>query len=120
MTPLEKDVEKSLGRMVGRLGGMCLKWTCPGWAGVPDRIILLPRGQILFVELKRSRKCSGSSMQIWWARKLQDLGFTHVWVKSHEDVLALEEVIRDRLRASHPGGYTGKAFVGDLEREDFE
>lgn len=97
MTPLERDIEKALGRMVGRHGGMCLKWVCPGWAGVPDRIILLPRGMVIFVELKRSTSASTSSMQTWWARKLRDLGFIHFWVKSHEDVTALERLIVDLL-----------------------
>lgn len=105
MTPLEKDIEKSLGRMVGRHGGLCLKWNCPGWAGVPDRIILLPGGHVMFVELKRSKSCNGSSMQLWWERKLRDLGFIHFWVKSHEDVKALERSIVARLReeATHEG-----------------
>lgn len=97
-TPMEKDIEKALGRMVGRHGGLCLKWVCPGWAGVPDRIILLPGGHVMFVELKRDPSASGSSMQIWWARKLRDLGFIHLWVKSHEDVKALEKSILDRIR----------------------
>ena len=97
MTPLEKDIEKSLSRMVASHGGLCLKWVCPGWAGVPDRIILLPGGHVMFVELKRSTKCHGSSMQIWWARKLRALGFIHFWVKSHEDVKALEKSIVARL-----------------------
>lgn len=98
MTPMEKDIEKALGRMVGRYGGMCLKWVCPGWAGVPDRIILLPGGHVMFVELKRSTNINGSAMQTWWARKLRDLGFIHFWVKSHEDVKALEKAILDRIR----------------------
>lgn len=97
MTPLEKDIEKALGRMVGRHGGHCLKWVCPGWAGVPDRIILLPGGQVMFVELKRSTSSNGSSMQVWWARKLRDLGFIHLWVKSMDDVKALEKSIVARL-----------------------
>ena len=95
MTPMEKDIEKALGRMVGKHGGVCLKWVCPGWAGVPDRIILLPGGQVIFVELKRPNGGKRSSMQIWWSRKLQDLGFAHYWVSSHEDVKVLELVILD-------------------------
>lgn len=79
MTPLEKDIEKALGRMVGKHGGMCLKWVCPGWIGVPDRIVLLPRGRVVFVELKRPRSGRLSSMQKWWEKKLIDLGFSH-WV----------------------------------------
>ena len=94
MTPLEKDIEKALTRMVSRHGGLCLKWVCPGWLGVPDRIILLPGGRVLFVELKRSTNFHGSSMQIWWERKLKSLGLLHFWVKGHEDVKALERFIQ--------------------------
>jgi hypothetical protein len=97
-TPLEKDIEKALGRMVGRLGGLCLKWVCPGWAGVPDRIILLPGGQILFVELKRPKGGQLAPMQIWWSRKLLDLGFHHTVIWSFADLKALEEVLVGRLR----------------------
>ena len=97
-TPMEKDIEKALGRMVGRHGGLCLKWVCPGWAGVPDRILLIPGGRIIFVELKRQKGGTRSSMQIWWSRKLADLGFSHLWVNCHEDIGSLELLIRDMLR----------------------
>lgn len=46
LTALEKDIERKLRFMVERQGGQCLKWVCPGWSGVPDRIILLPGGRI--------------------------------------------------------------------------
>ena len=55
MTPLEKEIEAKLVDVVKRHGGMCLKWVCPGWAGVPDRIVLLPGGKVIFVELKRPK-----------------------------------------------------------------
>lgn len=96
MTPLEKDIEKALGRMVGRHGGLCRKWVCPGWAGVPDRILLLPGGRIIFVELKRPDGGRRSEMQIWWARKLRELGFRHFWVTCHADVRDLEKFIMDK------------------------
>lgn len=94
---LEKDIEKALGRMVGKHGGLCLKWVCPGWLGVPDRIILLPGGHVMFVELKRPKGGQLAPMQIWWSRKLKDLGFLHLWVKSHEDVKDMEMVLIDLL-----------------------
>lgn len=97
MTPLEKEIEMSLVKMVKRHGGMCLKWVCPSWAGVPDRIILLPGGRVMFVELKRSKTSTVSAMQVWWSKKLRDLGFVHKWVKCHEDVTALESVIVEVL-----------------------
>ncbi len=79
MTPLEKDIEKKLREMVEKHGGLCLKWVCPGWSGVPDRIILLPGGRIIFTELKRPKGGKLSKLQKWWAKKLIDLGFSH-WV----------------------------------------
>lgn len=94
-TPLEKDIEKALGRLVGKYGGLCLKWVCPGWIGVPDRIVLLPGGRVAFVELKRPKGGKRSAMQIWWSKKLQELGFLHFWVTSHEDVKALELILLD-------------------------
>lgn len=50
---LEKDVEAALVRRVKALGGLCEKFTSPGRRSVPDRIITMPNGQIIFVELKR-------------------------------------------------------------------
>lgn len=49
---LEKDIERKLVQEVKALGGMCLKFTSPGLAGVPDRIVILPGGRIIFVEMK--------------------------------------------------------------------
>lgn len=50
---LEKDVEAALVTRVKTLGGMCEKFTSPGRRSVPDRIVTMPGGQIVFVELKR-------------------------------------------------------------------
>ena len=43
MTKLEKEIERKLRLMVVKHGGLCLKWVCPGWSGVPDRIVLMPK-----------------------------------------------------------------------------
>lgn len=48
----ESEIEARLVRMVRGLGGLCLKFVSPGCAGVPDRIIILPGGRVVFVELK--------------------------------------------------------------------
>lgn len=93
MTPLEKDIEKALGRMIGRHGGYCMKWVCPGWSGVPDRICLLPGGRVVFVELKRPEGGKIASLQLTWQRRLQSLGFRSLIVKSPEDIAELEKTI---------------------------
>jgi hypothetical protein len=97
MTELEKDIETKLRKMVERHGGLCLKWVCPGWSGVPDRLILLPRGRILFVELKRPKGGKREELQKWWARRLTRLGFLHFWVLNSKDVADLEKIVKAML-----------------------
>jgi len=48
----ERDIEAYLRDRVREAGGWAPKWTSPGNAGVPDRIVILPPGRIVFVELK--------------------------------------------------------------------
>lgn len=88
MNKLEKEIEKALREMVERHGGLCLKWVCPGWSGVPDRIILLPGGRIIFAETKRPKGGQLSKLQHWWKAKLAALGFKH-WLIWNEDDLKL-------------------------------
>lgn len=90
MNELEKEIEKKLVDVVRGRGGLCLKWVCPGWAGVPDRIILLPGGRVMFVELKRPKGGVISSRQKWWANKLSRLGFVHLWVRNLDDVKVMD------------------------------
>lgn len=48
----EKSIEEKLVSAVKAQGGVCWKFTSPGTAGVPDRIVLMPPGRIGFVEVK--------------------------------------------------------------------
>lgn len=48
----EKDLERKLVEGIRQLGGLCLKFVSPGVNGVPDRIVMLPGGRIIFVEMK--------------------------------------------------------------------
>lgn len=49
---LEKEVEGKLTEGIRKMGGRAYKWVSPGANGVPDRIVILPQGRIIFVELK--------------------------------------------------------------------
>ena len=53
---LEKDIENALVRRVKSLGGTCEKFTSPGRRSVPDRLVTMPNGTIIFVELKAPGK----------------------------------------------------------------
>ena len=50
---LEATVERRLCRRVKALGGKCEKLTTPGRRSCPDRLVTLPGGRIIFVEVKR-------------------------------------------------------------------
>lgn len=50
---LEQAIEQALIARVRDLGGTCEKFTSPGRRSVPDRLVTLPGGQIIFVECKR-------------------------------------------------------------------
>lgn len=95
MTQLERDIERALVGMVKRHGGLCLKWVCPGFAGVPDRIVLLPGGRIVFVEVKRPRGGRLSELQMWWHKTIRGLGFQCWVVYSHEDIAKLTKYIEE-------------------------
>ncbi len=53
---LEKQIEQALLRRVKALGGTCEKFTSPGKRSVPDRIVTLMGGRIIFVECKAPGK----------------------------------------------------------------
>ena len=95
MVILEREIEQKLVAMVKRHGGRCLKWVCPGWAGVPDRILLLPGGRVYFVETKRPKGGVLSARQKMWWKILQDLGFLYVTVWTPGDIQLLDLVITD-------------------------
>ncbi len=69
---LEKDVEKVLVDTVKTAGGRAYKFTSPGNAGVPDRILCLPDGRTVFVELKADNG-QLTALQSKQIRRLRDL-----------------------------------------------
>lgn len=97
MTELERDIERKLRLLVEKYGGKCLKWVCPGWVGVPDRIILLPRGRIHFVETKRPKGGRYSAMQDKWRDWLHELGFSYWRIKDTEQLALFELILLDEL-----------------------
>lgn len=96
MTVLEKEIEGKLRQMVENHGGLCMKWVS-GWSGVPDRIILLPGGLVMFAETKRPKGGRLSRLQEWWRKKLRGLGFWSVVVWDLVDVETLELIIIDEI-----------------------
>ncbi|MBQ9685234.1 MAG: VRR-NUC domain-containing protein [Oscillospiraceae bacterium] len=52
----EKSIEQKLVKAVKAAGGVCPKLVCPGFDGMPDRMVLLPHGRLGFVEVKAPGK----------------------------------------------------------------
>lgn len=69
---LEKNIEKFLNDNVKKLGGLTYKFVSPGNSGVPDRIIILPNGKLIFIELK-TKKGRLSALQKLQIRRLRKL-----------------------------------------------
>lgn len=69
----EKDIEKILMTEVKKLGGRAYKWVSPGNDGVPDRIVILPNREPIFVELK-TEKGRLSPLQAVQIDRLMSLG----------------------------------------------
>lgn len=51
----ESSLEMLVGRYAKQRGCLYWKFTSPGNRGVPDRIIVAPNGNVLFMELKAKR-----------------------------------------------------------------
>ena len=70
----EKIIEKELVRAVKDKGGIAPKFASPGFDGMPDRLVLLPRGRMGFVELKAPGK-KPRALQLARHSLLRRLGF---------------------------------------------
>lgn len=70
---MEKDLERWLGQELKKLGCIYMKFVSPGNDGVPDRIVVLPGGDVVFVELK-SETGRLSRTQAFQLERLQQKG----------------------------------------------
>ncbi len=82
---LEKDIERKLVKETKACQGMCLKFTSPSQTGVPDRIVLLPRGKIGFVEVKRPGE-RPRPIQVKRIEELRELGFKVFVLDDEKDI----------------------------------
>lgn len=70
----ESVIERHLAISAKKMGGMAVKFASPGLDGVPDRIVLLPKRKMAFVELKAPGK-KLRPLQEKRRRQLMVLGF---------------------------------------------
>lgn len=70
----EQQIEQNLAKAVKEAGGIAPKFTSPGFAGMPDRLVLMPGGHIGFVEVKAPGE-KPRPLQLSRHRLLRRLGF---------------------------------------------
>lgn len=91
---LERNIERFFAKQIKAAGGIALKLISPGFSGLPDRLVLLPKGRIYFVELKAPGK-SPRPLQLAAHRILLNLGFNVLTIDSRERV---KEFIREVVK----------------------
>ena len=91
-TMTEKQIEQKLVKAVKAKGGLAPKFVSPGFDGVPDRIVLLPRSRMAFIELKaKGRKMR--PLQVRRKRQLEELGFSVYCIDDTEHIgVILDEI----------------------------
>jgi len=81
----EKDIESYLRDKVKAIGGKAYKFVSPGNAGVPDRVVCLPGGRVVFVELKATGK-KPTALQEAEQFKMRKMGVGVLNIDSKEQV----------------------------------
>lgn len=77
----ESTVESNLVKKVKAAGGIAYKFTSPGRKAVPDRLVLLPGGRLVFVECKAPDEQPRAD-QVREHNRLRALGFKVVVLDS--------------------------------------
>jgi hypothetical protein len=85
----ETEIEKKLVLKVKAKGGIAPKFVSPSYAGMPDRLVLLPGGVFAFAELK-APGMKPRPLQVARHRTLRDLGFKVYVIDGTEQI---EEVL---------------------------
>ena len=91
MSYSEKQIEHALTLMVKARGGIAPKFVSPSFAGMPDRLVLLPGGVFAFAELK-APGMKPRALQLARHRLLKDLGFKVYVIDGIEQI---EEVLSE-------------------------
>lgn len=92
----EKAIEQKFREAVKAVGGVAVKFTSPGWDGMPDRLALLPGGRMAFVEVKTPGK-KPRPLQAARHRMLRRLGFKVYVLDDEEQIGGIIDEIKNLL-----------------------
>ena len=98
MIESEKDLERLLDKSVRQAGGTTMKIFNPWVVGYPDRLVLMPGGLAMFVELKSTGE-KPRKIQLVRHEQLRDLGFEVRVIDKRQQI---EQLIHDLQTAYIP------------------
>ena len=90
----ERDVESYLVDELKKVGYPCLKFVPDGKVGMPDRVVLLPDGRVLWVELKTDNGRLEEIQKVQH-KKLRDFGHRVVVIWNRDEADKLIEEIKN-------------------------
>lgn len=96
---LEKELELSFLEAAKRAGGWAPKFTSQGTDGMPDRILLMPRGRMAFVEVKAPGQ-KPRPLQLAIHRTLRALGFRVYVLDDPEDIPRIIDEVAHGIHAA--------------------
>ena len=85
----ESAVEAELSAVVRGRGGLCVKLRATGRRGFFDRVIIMPKGRIIFAEIKRPRGGRVSPHQRQYIALFRTLDVEVALIKNSADIAAL-------------------------------
>lgn len=91
----ERNIEQFFRNAVKEHGGLALKFTSPGFDGMPDRLVLFPGGRIAFAEIKAPGR-KPRPVQAARHALLRDLGFRVYVIDSKDKVMEVIDDIQTR------------------------
>lgn len=95
----ERDVESHLVRALERIGLACVKFIPDHMTGMPDRLVLLPAGRVLWVELK-TKEGRLAPIQEYRHSQLRQWGQHVVTVYGIEDADQLVDTLKQDPEAA--------------------
>lgn len=71
---LERDVERKLVQRAASMHGAAVKFIPDNRRGMPDRVVMLPGGVLVWVETKKPKGGQLSPVQVHRHKQLRDVG----------------------------------------------
>lgn len=92
----EKVIERKLVELCKEKNGMCIKLLSNHILGLPDRLCLFPKAQVVFVELKTTGQ-KPKKIQLFIHKQLRALGFRVEVIDTVQGIIDLINEIENAL-----------------------